>query len=182
MKRLSPYLITIAAIAATAFPMMARAALSPHETISQTIDDNKITISYGRPYIKKGNTGDVRKIWGALVPYGKVWRTGADQATTLTTDQPLVIGGTTIEKGKYTLWTLPVEDGVSKLVINKQTGQWGTQYDEKQDLARVDLKKEALDDTVDQFTIVIEKNDSGGGVLKLKWEKTQFSVPFTVKK
>jgi len=182
MKRLIPNLMTVATIAAIGFPVMAQAAASPHETISETIDGNKITISYGRPYTRRGNTGDVRKIWGALVPWGKVWRTGADQATTLTTEQPLVFGDTTIEKGKYTLWTLPVEDGVSKLIINKQTGQWGTQYDEKQDLARVDMKKEALPETVDQFTIVIGKNDSGGGVLKLKWEKTQLSVPFTVKK
>ncbi len=182
MKKLIPNLIAVATIAAMGFPVMAGAALSPHETISETIDGNKITITYGRPYTRKGNTGEVRKIWGALVPWGKVWRTGADQATTLTTEQPLVFGDTTIEKGKYTLWTLPVADGVSKLVINKQTGQWGTQYDESKDLARVDLKKEAVADTVDQFTIVIAKNDSGGGVLKLKWEKTQFSVPFTVKK
>ena len=100
MKKLIPNLIAVATIAAMGFPVMAGAALSPHETISETINGNKITITYGRPYTRKGNTGEVRKIWGALVPWGKVWRTGADQATTLTTEQPLVFGDTTIEKGR----------------------------------------------------------------------------------
>jgi hypothetical protein len=116
------------------------------------------------------------------VPYGKVWRTGADQATLITTEKTLMIGETTVPAGKYSLYTLPAEDGSAKLVINKQTGQWGTQYDEKQDLARVDLKKETSDKDVDQFTMAIEPNPSGGGVLKMMWEKTQYSVPFTVKK
>ena len=82
--------------------------------------------------------------------------------------------------GAYTLYTLPNEDGSAKLIVNKQVGQWGTQYDEKQDLARIDLKKDALETPVDQFTIAIEKNPSGGGTLKMMWENTQFSAPLTV--
>ena len=175
--------LIIAVVIATALPVMAqRKRVSPHETISATIEGNKVTIVYGRPYSKSPKTGEIRKIWGGLVPYGKVWRTGADEATLLTTEQPILLGGTEIPAGTYSLYTLPAEDGAAKLIINKQTGQWGTQYDQKQDLARIDLKKDALDKTVDQFTMAIESNPAGGGGLKMMWENTGYEVPFTVKK
>jgi Protein of unknown function (DUF2911) len=150
--------------------------VSPHETITANIDGSEVTIVYGRPYTKDPKTGAPRKIWGELVPFGKVWRTGADEATLLTTKEPLDIGGTTIPAGTYSLFTLPEESG-GKLIVNKQTGQWGTKYDEKQDLARIEMKKQVFDKPVDQFTIAIEKNPAGGGALKLTWETTQYSVP-----
>ncbi len=186
MNKLKSALI-IATIIATALPVMAqRKRVSPHETISAAIDGNKITIVYGRPYSNDPKTGEIRKIWGGLVPYGKVWRTGADEATLLTTEQPIVLGGTTIPAGTYSLFTLPAADGTAKLIVNKRTGQWGIPYKEQNEatneLARIDLKKAALDKTVDQFTMAIEPNPAGGGVLKMMWENTGFSVPFTVKK
>jgi hypothetical protein len=96
------------------------------------------------------------------------------------------MGGTTVPAGTYSLFTLPAADGTAKLIINKRTGQWGIPYKEQSEatneLARIDLKKDMLDKTVDQFTMAIDQNPSGGGVLKMMWENTQFSVPFTVKK
>jgi hypothetical protein len=182
MNKLKSTLI-IAIIIASALPLMAqRKRISPHETISSAIDGNKVTIVYGRPYSKDPKSGEVRKIWGGLVPYGKVWRTGSDEATLLAIQKPIVIGETTIPAGAYTLFTLPQEDGTAKLIINKQVGEWGLSYDEKQDLARVDLKKDAVETAVDQFTMAVEKNPSGGGVLKLMWENTQYSVTFTIAK
>jgi hypothetical protein len=177
----------ITTIIATALPVMAqRKRISPHETISSTVDGNKVTIVYGRPYSKDPKTGEIRKIWGGLVPFGKVWRTGADEATLLTTEQSIVLGGTIIPAGTYSLFTLPAADGTAKLIINKKTGQWGIPYKEQNEttneLTRIDLKNDALDKTVDQFTMAIEANPSGGGVLKMMWENTGFSVPFTVKK
>lgn len=154
---------------------------SPHETVTNTVDGATITIVYGRPFTKDPKSGETRKIWGALVPFGKVWRTGADEATLLTTDKALDFGGTTIPAGTYSLFTLPEENG-AKLIINKQTGQWGTKYDEKQDLARVDLKKNTLPQPAEQFTISVEKNDGGGGALKLMWENVSYLTPFTVRK
>jgi hypothetical protein len=156
--------------------------VSPHETVNATVDDAQITIVYGRPYTKDPKTGAPRKIWGGLVPFGKPWRTGADEATLLTTSKAIEIGGSALPAGTYSLFTQPEENGSAKLIINKQTGQWGTKYDAKQDLVRVDLKKTDADVPVDQFTMAIDKNASGGGVLKLTWEKTAYSVPFTVKK
>jgi len=169
--------LMVAALALGSLPVFAQQnRVSPHDTISQVIDGNRVTVVYGRPYSK------ARKIWGTLVPYGKVWRTGSDEATLLITQKPISFGETTIPAGAYTLFTLPNEDGTAKLIINKQLGQWGLQYDQKQDQARVDLKKDALEAPVDQFTISIGKNPSGGGLIKLSWENTQFSVPFTVQK
>jgi hypothetical protein len=180
------YILPIGAIIACVSPLVAQQKrISPHETVSKVIDGNRVTIVYGRPYTKDPKTGQNRKIWGELVPYGEVWRTGADEATLLITQKPIIIGGTTIPAGAYTLRTLPNEDGTAKLIINKQIGQWGIgpgSYDQEQDLVRIDLKKDVLDAPVDQFTIAISKNPSGGGVLSMMWESTAFSVPFTVQK
>ncbi len=185
MNKLKP-LPLVAAVCFAALPLLAQQKrVSPHETTGAVIDGNRITVVYGRPYSKDPHTGEVRKIWGGLVPYGKVWRTGADEATLLVLQKPVAIGETTIPAGAYTLWTLPNEDGTAKLIVNKQVGQWGVgrgSYDEQQDLARVDLKKEATDATADQFTIAVAKNAAGGGVIKLSWENTQYSVAFTVPK
>lgn len=164
-------------------PAAPRARISPHEVISLKVDGNRVTIIYGRPYSKDPKTAAVRKIWGELVPYGKVWRTGSDEATTLITQQAIDLGGTTVPAGTYTLFTVPQADGSAKLVINKETGQWGVDpYHEANEFARVDLKKDTLNASLDQFVMALEKNPSGGSILKMAWETTQFSVPFTVKK
>ena len=177
-------LLVAAAFIATILPSLAqpRPRVSPHETISAVIDGGRVTVVYGRPFTKDPKTGEPRKIWGTVVPHGKVWRTGADEATLLVVQKPIAIGETTVPAGAYTLYTLPAADGSAKLIINKQVGQWGTQYDEKQDLARIDLKKETLEKPVDQFTMAVAKGASGGGVLTLSWENTQYSAAFTVPK
>jgi len=187
MNKLRFSLIIITATMVSALPTLAqRPRVSPHETITATMDGNNVKIVYGRPNTKDPRSGDMRKIWGGLVPWGKVWRTGADEATLLTTEQPIVLGGTTIAAGTYSLFTVPMETGTSKLIINKKTGQWGIPYNEANEatneLARIDLKKDTLDKAVDQFTMAIDKNPAGGGVIKMMWETTQFSVPFTNKK
>jgi hypothetical protein len=156
--------------------------VSPHETTSAVVDGNRVTIVYGRPFTKDPKSGEPRKIWGTLVPNGKVWRTGSDEATLLITQKPISLGGTTIPAGAYSLYTLPNEDGTAKLIVNKQIGQWGTQYDEGHDLARIDLKKEPANASVDQFTMSVSKDPAGGGVIRMVWENTQYSVPFTVQK
>lgn len=102
--------------------------VSPHETVSATIDGANIKIVYGRPYTRDPKTQEKRKIWGGLVPFGQVWRMGADEATMLTTDHDIAIGGTRIPAGSYTLFLQPEENGPAKLIVNKQTGQWGTKY------------------------------------------------------
>jgi hypothetical protein len=183
MNKIKTTLI-VAAIILGALPLLAqpKPRVSPQATVTADIDGNNLKLVYSRPYSKDPKSGEIRKIWGKLVPYGKVWRTGANEATLLTTAQPIVLGGTEVPAGTYSLYTIPMEDGTAKLIVNKQTGQWGTQYDQKQDLARIDLKKDALDKTVDQFTMAIDPNPAGGGILKMMWENTGYEVPFTVKK
>jgi hypothetical protein len=179
-----------AALLASTLPVFAQNAkranstggVSPHETTSAVIDGSRVTLTYGRPFSKDPKTGEPRKIWGSLVPWDKAWRTGADEATTLITEQPLAFGDTTLAAGAYTVYTVPSESGTSKLVFSSHLGKWGVPVDEKHDVARVDLKKSSPEKPVDQFTMAVAKGESGGGVIKLVWEDVQFSVPFSVKK
>ena len=144
--------------------------LSPKGSADFTLNGKKISVVYSRPSMRS------RKIMGGLVPWDKVWRTGANEATSFTTEADLVMGGVKVPKGSYTLFTLPSEPGW-KLIINKQTGQWGTDYDEKQDFARVDMKSEMLNQPLEQFTISFAST-TDGGVLNLEWENTRASVEF----
>jgi hypothetical protein len=108
---------------------------------------------------------------------------GADEATILLTQAPIAFGETTVPAGAYTLYFIPSESGASRLAISRKIGGWGIPIDETQDVARIELKKDALAQPADQFTIAIEKDPANplGGILKLMWENTQFSVPFTIK-
>ncbi len=167
-------------------PAAPRARLSPHETVSTFIGgDHKtgtmVTISYGRPYSKKPGTEVVRQIWGGLVKWDKADRLGADEATLLVTPRPLVIGETTVPAGAYTLYIVASENGASKLAFSSNIAKWGIPVDETHDVARFDLKKDRLEKSVDQLTLALE-SVAGGGVLKILWETTQYSLPFTVKK
>jgi hypothetical protein len=142
---------------------------SPPGTAEVTLKGKKITVEYSRPSLKG------RKVGQELAPYGQVWRTGANEATSFTTEIDLNIGGVKVPAGKYTLYSLPSE-GTWKLIINKQTGQWGTQYNEAQDLARIDMKKSSLPQPVEQFTISFDKKGENAADLNLDWEKTRVSV------
>ena len=117
-----------------------------------------------------------RKVGVELAPFGQVWRTGADEATVLNTEDDLTIGNLAVPKGKYAIFTLPSETGW-KLIINKVADQWGAfKYDEKQDLGRVDMKM-ARRRPSKKFTITLAKSGNGG-VMKVEWENTAASVNF----
>jgi hypothetical protein len=195
MNRITRSLVLIGAVVLCALaPLPAlgqQARISPHEVVSAVISNDRIMVVYGRPYTKAPRTGEIRKIWGGLVPYDKIWRTGADEATLITTEVPIVMGGVTIPAGAYSLWMLPSADGSAKLIINKQVGQWGVDeqgwhkvYDQANDVVRADMTKSDLPDSVDQFTISIDRDPAvpGGGLIELKWEKTQYAVAFAVAK
>lgn len=146
--------------------------LSPPGTASCAFADGKtVTVAYSRPSMRN------RKIMGELVPFDKVWRTGANEATSFETQVPLKVGNTEIPAGKYTLYTIPSQAGWT-LIINKQTGQWGTQYDQSQDLARVKMDVKQLSAPVEQFTISFEKTGDTSCRMKLEWENTSASVSF----
>lgn len=161
---------------ATAGPMFATRPLGPlsvRDTARAQIPGTEIWVDYGRP-LKRG-----RVIFGNVVPWNTVWRTGANAATQFSTSVDLVMGGVTIPAGKYTLWSLPSPTGWT-LIVNKQTGQWGTEYHAEQDLARVNLGEEKLPQPLEQFTITIEP-EATGGVIRFAWDDRRGSIPFTKK-
>jgi hypothetical protein len=163
----------LTALGAVGVTASGAAQLSPRDTTLGSIGGATILVDYGRPSKRS------REIFGGLVPYGQVWRTGANKATHLVTDRPLGFGDLTVPPGTYTLYTLPGSTAW-KLIINRQTEQWGTEYDAGQDLGRVDLRVESLPSAVEQFAIKIEARDRGG-VLRLEWDRTAAWVPFVVR-
>jgi len=149
--------------------------VSPHEQAAATIGGKKITIDYGRPYMKG------RKIFGGLEKYGAVWRAGADEATLLTTEADLAVGNLTVPQGSYALFILLNEGGWT-LIINTVAKQWGAfSYDQSKDLGRVPMKTTPAAKPLEQFTISIEAPGGNKGVLKLAWENTVAVVDFTVR-
>ncbi|MGB7211661.1 MAG: DUF2911 domain-containing protein [Gemmatimonadales bacterium] len=143
--------------------------MSSRDTARGTIGSASVSVDYGRPMVRG------RRIFGGLVPWGQVWRTGANAATQLTTDRDLIIGGAVVPAGTYTLWTLPTKDGAT-LIINSQTGQWGTDYDAKRDFARVPLAVSSLAAPVERFTLTVSD-----AVLVMDWDRSRFTVPIRVK-
>jgi hypothetical protein len=128
-----------------------------------------ITIDYSSPRAKG------RKIFGALVPYGQVWRAGANEATALVVGSDVTVGGKAVPAGSYTLFAVPAEDKWT-LVISKKTGEWGTAYPgPDNDLARIDMKVTKLSAPVENFTIALDSSGSGC-TLKMEWENTEASV------
>lgn len=146
--------------------------LSPPAKTETSIDGNRIAIQYSAPSMRG------RKIMGGLVPFDKVWRTGANAATTLVTETDLRIGDLQVPRGTYTLYTVPTAKAWT-LIINRQTGQWGTQYDATQDLGRVPMTMTSIPEPLETFAISL---DSAGkqGMLRMRWENTEATVGFEV--
>jgi hypothetical protein len=145
--------------------------LSPPAKAEASIGGKSVVVNYAAPSMRG------RKIYGELVPYGQVWRTGANAATTLTTDGDIMIGTAKVPAGTYTLFTLPTENGW-KLIISKRLKDangkpaWGAfEYDQSQDLARVDMSVSKLPSPVETFTISFDN-----GKMNLEWENTRASV------
>ena len=148
-------------------------AMSPRDTARVVLAAPTIWVDYGRP-TKRG-----REILGTVVPWNEVWRTGANSATQLNTTADLRVGDAVIPAGKYTLWTLPTPTG-TKLIVNRQTGQWGTEYDAAKDLIRLDLRTEQLAEPVERFTITVVSLGAGGEI-RFDWDRIRWVLPFTVR-
>lgn len=134
-----------------------------------------VKIDYGQPHARG------REVVGNLIPYDQVWRTGANEATALTTDVDLELGGARIPRGRYTLYSLLTRSGW-KLIVNRQTGQWGTQYDPSRDLVRVDLATKELPAPQESFAMTLVPSIEAPlrGQLVLSWGTLQGSVPWRV--
>ncbi|PYT94476.1 MAG: hypothetical protein DMG36_03955 [Acidobacteria bacterium] len=143
---------------------------SPPAKASCSLPDGKtITVDYSSPRAKG------RKVFGGLVPYGQVWRAGANEATTFVTTADVMVGGSHIPAGSYTLFTIPNKDNWT-LIISKKTGEWGIPYPgADQDLVRVDMKVSATSSPVENFTIAFDKAASGC-TLRMEWETSRATV------
>ncbi len=171
-KKVRPGALGALSLLATAGSLDAQRA-SPLDHARATIAGHQIEIQYGRPAMRG------REIFGALVPFGSVWRTGANEATHLRSAADLVIGEVRVAAGEYTLYTIPEEDGWT-LIINRQTGQWGTAYDESQDLVRLPMAVESISEPVERFTISVREGEDTDGVIVFEWASTRALLAFNV--
>jgi hypothetical protein len=150
------------------------AQLSVRDTARATIGAATFTVDYGRPLLRG------RTLLGNVISYDRVWRTGANAATQFTTSAPITLAGLSLPAGTYTLWTVPRVSGVD-LIVNRQTGQWGTEYRRAQDLGTAPMKSDSLDSPVEKFTISIEPSDSRHGTLTMSWGTFRWRAPIEVK-
>jgi hypothetical protein len=148
--------------------------LSVRDTVRASIGGATFTIDYGRP-LARG-----RVLLGDVIPYDRVWRTGANAATHFTTSAPITLAGTPVPAGTYTLWTIPHAHGV-ELIVNRQTGQWGTGYGPAHDLGRAPMTTETLAAPVEQFTIAIDAVDGRRGTLAMAWGPFRWTAPIEVR-
>ena len=146
------------------------AQLSVRDTARATIGGATFSVDYGRP-LARG-----RKLLGDVISYDRVWRTGANAATQFTTSAPIRLAGLSLPAGSYTLWTVPHLRGVD-LIVNRQTGQWGTEYSRAQDLGKGPMKADSVATSVDKFTISIEPNGARQGSLEMAWGTFRWTAP-----
>ncbi len=167
--------IAILTFAIFALTLFASAQASPPASASCDLGMGKtIQTKYSSPRMKG------RKIYGGLVPFGEVWRTGANEATTFVTSVDVVVGGKTVPAGSYTIFTVPTANKWT-LIVNKKTGEWGIPYKyEGDELVRVDMKTSMLPSPVEDFAIGYAKTGSGC-TLQIDWETTRASVDISPK-
>ena len=151
-----------------------KAPLSPAASSEATIGGKKISVYYHAPSRRN------RVVMGKLVPYGQVWRTGANGATTFQTDSAVIIGTLAVPAGTYSLFTIPGEKEWT-LIVNKQTGQWGTSHDPEKDLGRVKMSVRRLAQPVETLAIKVKPISGKNGLLAITWENTEASVPLAVR-
>jgi hypothetical protein len=148
--------------------------LSVRDTTRASVGAAAFTIDYSRP-LARG-----RELLGNIIPYDRVWRTGANAATQFTTSAPITIAGINVPAGTYTLWTVPRANGSADLIVNKQIGQWGTGYDGSQDVGMAHMTTETLTTPVEMFTISVVPTDGRHGTLALEWGPFRWTAPIIV--
>jgi hypothetical protein len=146
---------------------------SVRDTARGTIGSASFSVDYGRP-LARG-----RVLLGNVIDYDHVWRTGANAATQFTTSAPITLAGLAVPAGTYTLWTVPHAHGV-ELIVNRQTGQWGTEYSRSQDLGKAPMQADSASTPVEKFTISIEPKDARHGELTLAWGTFRWTAPIVV--
>jgi hypothetical protein len=147
--------------------------LSVRDTARATIGATTISVDYGRPLLRG------RTLLGDVISYDRIWRTGANAATQFTTSAPITLAGLSLPAGTYTLWTAPHLRRVD-LIVNRQTGQWGTEYSRAQDLGTAPMRSDSVSPAVEKFTISIEPSDGRHGTLVMAWGTFRWTAPIVV--
>lgn len=151
-----------------------KARPSPLEVVTMKWEDTYVKVTYSRPHKKS------RAIFGELVPYGKVWRTGANEATELTTTKNIKLAGKEVPAGTYSVFSIPQKDKWT-IILNSDLGQWGAyRYDESKDVIRFDVPTKKLSATYEPFTIEFEQN-ANEVLLKMMWDQTGVDIPVSFK-
>jgi len=167
--------VLVAALSASAIPCAAQVVSPKAKAACKFADGKTITVNYSSPRMRG------RKIFGDLVPFGEVWRAGADEATTFVPSADVIVGGKNVPAGKYTLFTLPAPTKWS-LIISKQTGEWGIPYPGEQfDFGRMEMKVSKLSAPLENFTISFDQTGTSC-TMKLDWETTRASIDIAEKK
>ena len=169
-----PDVAAIGASLAAAEQRAGASQLSVRDTARATIGSATLEVDYGRP-LARGRT-----LLGNVISYGRVWRTGANEATQFTTSAPITLAGLDVPAGTYTLWTVPREDGVD-LIVNRQVGQWGTSFDQAQNLGTAPMQTESVAPSVEKFTISVVPSDARSGALVLEWGTFRWTAPIVVR-
>ncbi len=169
----TPDIATIGAAFAAREQQAGAKQLSVRDTARGTIGKAEITVDYGRP-LARG-----RVLLGNVIPYDRIWRTGANAATQFTTSAPVTLAGLALPAGTYTLWTAPHEQRI-ELIVNRQFGQWGTSYDRKQDLGSATIASESVTPPIEEFTIKVLSTDAKHGSLQLEWGTFRWTAPIVV--
>src|ERR1700719_287481 len=176
MRTLGSFLgIFLAAAAAGVFPSTAQVVSPPAKATCKFADGKTVTVNYSSPRMRG------RKIFGDLVPFGEVWRAGADDATTFVPNVDVIVGGRSVPAGRYTLFTLPTPAKWT-LIISKKIGEWGIPYPgEQYDFARMEMKVTKLSSPLENFTISFDQSGTNC-TMKLDWETTRASIDIAEKK
>jgi lipopolysaccharide export LptBFGC system permease protein LptF len=172
MKKIVKIALIVAAVLAVLFFVFINwsKSHSPEATAEITSGDMTVSVKYCQPSIKG------RTIFGELIPFGQVWRTGANEASVIKFNKDVTVGGQSLKAGEYSLWTIPNE-GNWNVIFNSATGQWGTMYDSETDLLKVDAIATQTEESTEQFTISFVDVDSAGVNMNLKWDKTLVILP-----
>ena len=154
-------------------PPAGERALSPPEKATTSLAGKTITVTYGAPSLRGRHLGG-----SEIVPYGQVWRVGANEATTITLPLNVTIGTLKVPAGKYTLFALPTANDWT-LIVSKKTGEWGIPYPEGNDFGRTPMQKKTMSSPQEKMSISFENTKGNSTEMHVKWETTDVSVPIT---
>jgi hypothetical protein len=163
------------AFACTALVLFADQKASPVADAAIEVGGKAVTINYGRPSVRG------RRIFGGVVHYGALWMTGANVPTTLKTEAPLRLMDTSIQPGTYRVVTIPNKDKWTVIINRVREVSCSCEYDETQDVFKMDLPVIALDEPVEQFTISFQASQPDRGILQFEWEKVRIRIPYAVR-